>query len=330
MDNKISVIVPIFNIASYIERAINSIINQTYSNLEIILVNDGSTDNSLEVIRELEKKDNRIIVIDKPNGGVTSARLEGIKKSTGDWIGFVDGDDYIEPEMYEFLLNNALKENADISHCGYQMVFPSRVDYYYNTGKRVVQDNLQGLKDLLSGRFVEPSLNNKLYKRRIVIGIFDSNCLDLEIKNNEDFLMNYYLFKYSNKSIFDDNCLYHYILRRDSASTVCFSVNKLCDGSKVRENIYIDNSITELQNILTSILTSSYVSISTCYIRKFNKIIKPYRLDARRKLKRMDLSLCSKKTRLKARWVKFWPWSYYICYKFYAFITGKNKKYRVE
>ena len=85
--------------------------------------------------------------------------------ANGDYIGFVDGDDTVDEEMFEVLINNAIKYNADISHCGYKMVFPSRIDYYYNTGILVEQDNQLGLKDLIMGSRVEPGLVNKLYKR---------------------------------------------------------------------------------------------------------------------------------------------------------------------
>lgn len=109
------------------------------------MISDGSTDGTDEVIREYTKKDSRIIPVFKQNSGVSDTRNRGLDIATGDYIGFVDGDDYIEPEMYETLLKNAIENNADISHCGYQMVFPSRVDYYYNTGKRLFRTIRKGL-----------------------------------------------------------------------------------------------------------------------------------------------------------------------------------------
>ena len=167
MDNKISVIVPVFNIESYIKRCVDSILSQTYPNIEIIIVDDGSTDNSGRIIDDIASTNSSIRVLHKKNGGVTSARLEGVKIASGDWITFVDGDDYIEPDMYEVLMKKAIDYQADISHCGYQMVFPSRVDYYYNTHKQIIQNNQKGLIDLLSGSFIEPGLCNKLFKTKI-------------------------------------------------------------------------------------------------------------------------------------------------------------------
>ena len=118
MSEKISVVVPVFNIEKYVERCAYSILNQTYANLEIIMV-DGSG----KIIDQIAASDSRIKVIHKENGGVTSARMAGIKSATGEWIGFVDGDDEVEPDMFRHLLQNAIIYQADISHCGYQMPY---------------------------------------------------------------------------------------------------------------------------------------------------------------------------------------------------------------
>ena len=164
MEPLLSIIIPAFNIEQYISRALDSLINQSYKNIEVIVVNDGSTDSTGGIIDSYVKKDNRIKVIHKNNEGVSIARNTGIHLAKGDYIGFVDGDDTVDDDMFETLIKNAIDYNADISHCGYKMVFPSRTDYYYNTGDIVIQDNQEGLKDLLKADRVEPSLNNKIYK----------------------------------------------------------------------------------------------------------------------------------------------------------------------
>ena len=188
MDEKlVSVIIPAYNIEDYIGRCLDSIISQTYKNLEIIVVDDGSRDHTGEILDNYAKKDRRIKVIHKENGGVSSARNKGIEAAEGDYIGFIDGDDLIEPEMYKTLVDLLEEENADIAHCGYQMVFPDRVDYYHNTGKKKIQTTEEGLKDLLSGEMIEPGLVNKLYKKELI-----KNCrLDETVKINEDLLMNF-------------------------------------------------------------------------------------------------------------------------------------------
>ncbi|MCI9559123.1 MAG: glycosyltransferase [Lachnospiraceae bacterium] len=115
---KISVIIPVYNVENYLKRCIESVIKQTYKNLEIILVDDGSTDHSADICDEYAQKDKRIIVIHKKNGGLSSARNAGIGIATGDFIGFVDSDDYISENMYRNLLALILKGNYDISVCG--------------------------------------------------------------------------------------------------------------------------------------------------------------------------------------------------------------------
>lgn len=100
---KFSIIVAVYNIEKYINQCIESIINQTYSEIEIILVNDGSTDNSLHILQEWKQKDNRIKIINKKNGGLSSARNEGLKVATGEYVAYIDGDDWVSPKMFEKL-----------------------------------------------------------------------------------------------------------------------------------------------------------------------------------------------------------------------------------
>ena len=113
-EDLISIIVPIYNVAPYLEKCINSILNQTYKNLEIILVDDGSTDESGKICDEFAEKDDRIVVIHQKNGGITRARKAGMRATHGTYIGFVDGDDWIEPEMYETLHDDAVREDVSI------------------------------------------------------------------------------------------------------------------------------------------------------------------------------------------------------------------------
>ena len=115
----ISVIVPIYNIDRYVGICIESIIKQTYDNLEIILVDDGSTDKSPVICDLYATKDNRIKVIHKPNGGLVSARKAGVQNATGKFVGYVDGDDYVEPTFFESLYNAITRYDADVAISGY-------------------------------------------------------------------------------------------------------------------------------------------------------------------------------------------------------------------
>ena len=231
-NNLISVIVPVYNLENYIERCLKSIQNQTYSNIEIIVVDDGSIDNSWNVINRIAKEDNRIIPVHKENGGVSSARILGLSHANGEWIGFVDGDDEIEEDMYEVLINNALEYNAFISHCGYKMIFnDGRITSFYDTKIRKVQDNTTGIVDLLEGDLIEPGLCNKIFKK----SLFEDVKLDTNIKINEDLLLNYYLFKNSRSSIFEDLTKYHYIIRDNSASRSKLNDYKIYDPIRVKK-----------------------------------------------------------------------------------------------
>lgn len=122
----ISIIVPIYNVEKYINRCVDSIINQTYKNLEIILVDDGSPDNCPKICDDYENKDSRVSVIHKSNGGLMSARQAGLRAANGDYVGFVDGDDWIEPDMYEKLALSAEKYHSDLVFCEFLYAFPDK------------------------------------------------------------------------------------------------------------------------------------------------------------------------------------------------------------
>lgn len=337
MSELISIIVPAYNIETYVGRTLDSLLVQTYPNIEIIVVNDGSTDNTKQVLDDYATKHpEKIKVFHIENGGVTNARLTGVKKATGQWIGFCDGDDIVEPDMYELLLNNAQKYKADISHCGYKMVFPSREDLYYGTGKIIEQDNLQGQKDLLEGGFVEPGLWNKIYKKNIVDNFIKEDLMDKSIRNTEDLLMNYYLFRQSRKSIFEDKCLYHYVLRAGSATSKKISKQKLLDPLKVIDILLAETKgQAELQDILTAKKVRLLISLSTMAYGENKEIIQPVRKDARKELRSKLGSVvrgrnCGIKLKIMTLWAWIWPWSYGLVHRVYGRISGVDKKYEIK
>lgn len=332
---KISVIVPIYNLQDYIGKTVESIRNQTYRNLEIILVDDGSKDNTWSILQRLAEEDDRIKIIHKENGGVTSARILGMKAATGSWIGFVDGDDYVEPKMYEVLMENAIKYQADISHCGYQMVFPSHVDYYYNTEKILEQDNQAGMTDLLSGEFIEPGLWVKLFRKRVIDAFLESVEMDFSIKINEDLLMNYYFFRNATKSVYMDKCLYHYVLRKGSASTSHINVNKVSDPLKVLKILEFETrGNAELLSIVQGRIVAQLVNIASMSLKGNEDLIHLYQISAikelRGRLPRILSGKISFKRKIIALWVAICPWSYRIMHAWYANLTGVDKKYVVE
>ena len=126
-DIKISVIVPIYKVEKYLRRCIDSIINQTFKNIEIILVNDGSPDNCPKICEEYKNKDNRIIIINQENQGLSVARNSGIRIARGQYLVFIDSDDYIEEDMIEYLYEGIVKYDVDISCCGYVAVYDNGI-----------------------------------------------------------------------------------------------------------------------------------------------------------------------------------------------------------
>lgn len=328
INDKISIIVPVYNLEKYIERTLTSICNQTYSNIEVIVVDDGSIDNSYGVICEYAKKDSRVVLIHQENGGVTSARLNGVKNATGDWIGFVDGDDIIDEDMYELLINNAKKYDAKISHCGYKMILgDNRVDYYYNTGCLVEQDNQKGLYDLLDGSIIEPGLCNKLFRHTLFHSLLYDDIMDLSIKNYEDLLMNYYLFKQSNKSVFEDVCKYHYMVRNNSASMSSINENKFYGPLKVFEIIMNDSDQESISDLAFLRYIGALLNFSTCKSSELQE--KSIELLKRNKKRIMSSELLSKKAKLMFILTAYFHNVYILIRRCYEKITGIDKKYSI-
>lgn len=132
MNSKISIIVPIYNTAKYLPTCLNSILNQTYQNLEIILVDDGSTDNSSKIIKEYAKKDQRIKVIHQKNAGLSSARNAGLETATGDYVTFVDSDDEIDLKMIKKMMGAISSSKADVAVCSFKEIYSNGKTIYFN------------------------------------------------------------------------------------------------------------------------------------------------------------------------------------------------------
>lgn len=334
MNEKISIIIPAYNIQDYLGPTLDSVLSQTYENLEIIVVNDGSADGTSEIINAYAARDSRIKAIHKENGGVTSARLRGVAEATGSYIGFVDGDDLIEPQMYARLYENLKAHDADISHCGYQMVFPSRVDYYYNTGKTVLQQEYQGCTDLLAGGFVEPGLWNKLYRKDLFAGL--DEWMDQTIRINEDLLMNFYLFRRAETSVFEDICPYHYVLRKGSAATSRLNIHKLQDPLRVLHRLMEETAgVPEWNKIVETRLIYRLISTATMPFGEQKQLIAPVRREARCEMRqRIWHTLTSRtfgaKLKIMALWATIWPWSYCVTHKMYSHFSGTAHKYEVR
>ena len=171
----ISVIVPVYKSEKYLDKCVESIVNQTYKNLEIILVDDGSPDNCPQICDEWAKRDSRIKAIHKENGGVSSARNAGLDNSSGEYIGFVDGDDFIENDFYEFLYDNLAENSADISFCSFKTLDEKTGEYAQSNNYGIAEKSLAG-EELLSEFFSSckgelVSFCNKIIKRSLFDGL---------------------------------------------------------------------------------------------------------------------------------------------------------------
>lgn len=222
----ISVIIPVYNVEKYLEKSVESVVKQTYNNLEIILIDDGSTDNSGKICDNLAKNDNRIKVIHKENGGAADARNYGLSNSTGDYICFVDSDDYVSTEFVEKLYNAILEEDADMSVCDYLYAGVDETTWK-NSKKKQKRNytNIEALQDMFSCKqILEVILCNKLFKK----SLFVDNKIKFPVgKMYEDNFTMYKLFYYSKKITLIPDKLYFYVQTKNSVMRVKFNEKKL-------------------------------------------------------------------------------------------------------
>lgn len=230
----ISVIIPIYNVEKYLSRCIDSVINQKYTNLEIILVNDGSPDNSLAICQEYKNKDKRIIIVNKPNGGLSSARNEGLKLCTGEYISFLDSDDWLDIEAFAKGMKYVLQHNADIVFWAVTKEFQNRSQKIQNikTDKSAVlfeNESLNNLKRRMVG-LIDKELNEptktdayisawgKIYRREIILEPKVS-FLDTKIVGSEDVPFNIEVFGKAKKVVYVNECLIHYWMENENSLT---------------------------------------------------------------------------------------------------------------
>lgn len=204
---KISVIVPMYNVEKYLAKCLDSLVNQTMQDIEFIIVNDGSTDNSKYIAKQyLEKYPEKIKYLEKENGGLSDARNFGLKYAKGEYIAFLDSDDYVEKEMYKNMYEIAKKENSDMVECNFIWEYPNKKrddigNYYTNKNEAIVKARVVAW--------------NKLIKRQ---KIEEANIEFPKGLRYEDVEFFYKLVPYLDKISFDANCYIHYIQRETSIS----------------------------------------------------------------------------------------------------------------
>ena len=208
----ISVIVPVYNVEEYLRICVDSIINQTYENLEIILIDDGSKDNSGKICDEYMKKDNRIIVIHQENKGVSVARNTGIQKASGKWVSFVDSDDWLEKNFVECLYENAIKYNSDVVFSGYNKVYKNSISKINFDGNITKYSKYEFLEKVLNVQTGFGFVHMKLVNSKFLKGIF----FDEELVVAEDALFSIQLCENDLNFLHVPNSLYNYRVNKNS------------------------------------------------------------------------------------------------------------------
>lgn len=244
----VSVIIPIYNVKSYLERCVDSVINQTYKNIEIVLVDDGSTDGSSKLCDEIKLRDERIKVYHKENGGLGSARNYGFKNSKGDYILFLDSDDYIELDTIEKMI---MYKEYDIVCCGFNRMDEETKKVYSEEMINIPFDEIQiDDKNIMQTAFLSPSGWGKLFKRELINGIeFSSNK-----KAIEDTLFYLEIIPKTKKIKYINEILWHYMVRKDSLiMSITEEKADLFERNLLEiKNKYIDNNYNDSKfNYLT-------------------------------------------------------------------------------
>lgn len=268
MSNKISIIVPVYNTESYLKKCFDSIIAQTYTNLEIILVDDGSTDNSGKICDEYANKDARVKVIHKENGGMSDARNKGLDIATGDIITFVDSDDYIDKEMYEKMEALLVEHDADIVCCAYKLVNNKEVRDY-SDGKVVLFDEGEMFAEYISptqGCMPSPAVWNRLYKR----AIFD-DIRFIEGRMYEDKDISCRTLAKCKKGVFINTAFYNYVYREGSVSRLPMNA-KSADDFVYMYKIQLDMIQQKLnKNVYMNAIQVYYLLLLDSYCRVYKR-----------------------------------------------------------
>ena len=231
---KISVIVPVYNTAQYLPQCLDSIINQTFEDFEIICINDGSTDSSLDILNQYAAKDQRIKIVNQKNMGLSCARNTGLEISQGKYIAFIDSDDFYAKKFLEVLYNNRKTKQGcvDIVGCDFKKIKSPKDDIKdYCTPAKLYKDALKVL--LHPKNFIHFNVWNKLYKREVIAGYrFVPNML------YEDWVFNCQIFEHANSFVWINSPLYGYRISNDSIMRSSYNEKKINDYVRGIEVVY--------------------------------------------------------------------------------------------
>ncbi len=266
---KISVIVPVYKVEPYLDKCVSSIANQTYTNLEIILVDDGSPDNCPAMCDAWAEKDSRIRVIHKPNGGLSDARNAGMSAAAGELMAFVDSDDYLAPDMYEQLYQRMVKDQSDISVCGVQMVWEDDTPPRLLTGQGSCTLNREeAMRAIIEESWLKQPVWYKLYKTALIRDIpFPVG------KYHEDVFWSYQAVGRAKKVSVSDHIGYYYLQRGGSIMGQGYSLKRLdAVEAKVQRCAYIQERFPALYTIALKNLWFTCIYQGQLALRELSEI----------------------------------------------------------
>lgn len=221
-NEKLSIIMPLYNTVGYVEKAITSVLGQTYKDIELILIDDGSTDGSLEICKRFALIDNRVKIISKDNQGVSSARNDGLLIASGEYVTFVDSDDWIESSCYKNMMDFLEKNKADIGVMGYTVEGAYNFATHLKSCEQKIMDSRTATYEIMDGEIFTWSMGDKFYKRTLLNDIRFA----MELDNGEDLLFNWQAFRAAKKIAYIPLHGYHYV-QRTGSMTNSFSKKKL-------------------------------------------------------------------------------------------------------
>lgn len=310
--HKISVIIPVYKVEEYLPKCLDSVTNQTYTNLEIILVDDGSPDKSGVICDMYAGIDNRITVIHKQNEGVAKARNDALDIATGDYIGFVDSDDWIEPDMFEFLINNLVKYDADISMCGETAYENGKIIYTKSNGDVSILGQNDAKKLTVKGRSMG-LIWNKIYKKSILDNVRFSS----EYGCSEDLIFVYQAVKNARNMVCVNIAKYNYFRREGGITKGEFGYGAFGVVDVMRNMLKQERGTDIYPYCIKGFTDAAYTVLSGIITNnkcedKFDELVKEivsYRKDilfgghhsAKDKIKVLLLSISSKLYRLTIR-----------------------------
>lgn len=276
MNPLVSVVIPVYNVEPYLHECVTSVVEQTYTNIEIILVDDGSTDSSGTLCDEFALSDSRICVFHKKNGGLSDARNYGIRRSHGSLISFIDSDDYVSPDYIMHLYQALVRGKTDIattSICIFREGEPPK-EHKRDTAEFHVYDACEALEDMLYMRHLEPNAFPKIYKKEL----FDTIQYPVG-KLYEDIATTTKLIDKAGKIAYLDEKDYYYRIRPNSIQTASFNPKKL--------------DLLDQLNVVKSIVQAKYPSVINAYYSKeqsalFNLYMNINRCDIKENLKIAD------------------------------------------